>query len=196
MVRMRGRLSITIAAVLTLFATLASAQTANVDWKFYGRAVLNERTGKIELSCFFDANSIDFPTGGHLRVWTKCMDEKDMHNFDYHSDLGKKIIKAAAQKILDYYIPPYAVIDDVRTNTAQSIVGDEQLANLGYIQPVSRIFYEFNCPEKMVRELSISMLSGSEDRPTNWSYTPPESNGANLNKLLCDERIRKMMLER
>jgi hypothetical protein len=182
-------------AVLTLFATLALAQT-DVDWKFYGRAVLNERTGKIELSCFLDANSIDHPTSGHVRVWTKCLDEKDMHNFDYHSDLGKKIIKAAAQKIVDYYIPPYAVIDNVSIDTVKSIVGDEQLADLSYIKPVSRIFYEFNCPEKMSRELSISMLSGREDRPTNWQYIPPESNGATLNKLLCDERVRKMMLER
>jgi hypothetical protein len=186
---------ITIAAVLTLFATLASAQT-NVDWKYYGRAVLNERTGKIELTCFFDANSIDHPASGHVRVWTKCMDEKDMRKFDYHSDLGKKIIKATAQKIVDYYVPPYAVIYDVSIDTVKSMVGDEQLADLSYIQPISRIFYEFNCPEKMLRELSISMLSGSEDRPSNWRYTPPEGNGANLNRLLCDEGIRKMMLER
>ena len=184
---------ITIAAVLTLFATLASAQTADVDWKYYGRAVVSGKTGKTELTCFFDANSIDHPTSGHVRVWTKCMDEKDMHSFDYHSDLGKKIIKTAAQKIIDYYIPPYAVIGDVSADTAQSIVGDEQLADLGYIQPFSRIFYEFNCPEKMSRELSISMLSGREDTPTNWQYTPTEGNGANLNKLLCDERLRKVL---
>src|SRR5215469_754553 len=94
---------IAIASVLTLFATLASAQTANVDWKYYGRAVPNERAGKIELTCFYDANSIDDPTSGHVRVWTKCMDEKDMNNFDYNSDLGKKIIKAAAQKVAAYY---------------------------------------------------------------------------------------------
>ena len=74
-----------------------------------------------------------------------------------------------------------------------NLVGDEQLADLSYIQPFSRIFYEFNCPEKMSRELSISMLSGREDRPTNWQYIPPEGNGANLNKLLCDEGRRKML---
>jgi hypothetical protein len=183
---------ITITAVLTLFATLALAQT-DVDWKYYGRAVLNERMGKTELTCFYDENSIDHPTSGHVRVWTKCLDQNDMHSFDYHSDLGKKIIKAAAQKIVDLYVPPYAHIDGVSFETAKSIIGDEQLADLSYIQPDSRIFYEFNCPGKMYRELSISMLSGREDRPTNWQYTSPEGNGATLNKLLCDEGVRKML---
>ena len=81
---------IAITVVITLFATFASAQTANVDWKYYGRAVVSGKTGKIELTCFYDANTIDHPTSGHVRVWTKCIDEKDMSNFDYNSDLGKK----------------------------------------------------------------------------------------------------------
>ena len=183
---------IIITAVLRLFATLASAQT-DVDWKYYGRAVLNERTGKIELTCFFDANSIDQPTSGHVRAWTKCLDEKDVNKFDYKSDLGKKIIKAAAQKVEDYYVPPYAVIDDVSFDNMLPLVTSEQLVDLSYIQPFSRIFYELNCPEKMSRELSISMLSGGTDRPSNWQYIPPEGNGANLNRLLCNERLRKLL---
>jgi len=81
-----------VTAVLTLFATFASAQSADVDWKYYGRAVLNKSTGKIELTCFFDANSIDHPTRGHVRVWTKCLDERDMHSFDYHSDLTLRCV--------------------------------------------------------------------------------------------------------
>jgi hypothetical protein len=114
---------ITITAVLTLFATLALAQT-DVDWKYYGRAVLNERMGKTELTCFYDENSIDHPTSGHVRVWTKCLDQNNMHSFDYHSDLGKKIIKAAAQKIVDLYAPPYAHIDDVSFETAKYMIGN------------------------------------------------------------------------
>ena len=57
-----------------MFATLALAQT-DVVWKYYGRAVLNERMGKTELTCFYDENSIDHPTSGHVRVWTKCLDQ-------------------------------------------------------------------------------------------------------------------------
>ena len=184
---------IAITAVITLFATFASAQTANVDWKYYGRAVVSGKTGKIELTCFYDANTVDHPTSGHVRVWTKCIDEKDMSNFDYNSDLGKKIIKATAQKMEDNYVPPYALIDDVSVDVMLILVGSEQIANLSYIQPVSRMFYELNCPEKMYRELNISMLSGSEDTPSIWKYTPPEGNGAILNKLLCDERVRKAL---
>ena len=183
---------IAITAVITLFATF-SAQTANVDWKYYGRAVVSGKTGKIELTCFYDANTIDHPTSGHVRVWTKCIDEKDMSKFDYNSDLGKKIIKATAQKMEDNYVPPYALIDDVSVDVMLILVGSEQIANLSYIQPVSRMFYELNCPGKMYRELNISMLSGSEDTPSIWKNTPPEGNGAILNKLLCDERVRKAL---
>jgi hypothetical protein len=169
----RALLSISITAVLTLLATLASAQTANVDWKYFGRAVVSGKTGKIELTCFYDANSTDHPTSGHVRVWTKCMDEKDIRNIDDKSDLGKKIIEATAQKVAHYYVPPYTVIDDVSFDSMLTLVGSETVADLGYIQPFSRIFYELNCPEKMYRELSISMLSGSKDTPSNWQYTPP-----------------------
>ena len=81
---------ITTTAVITLFAMFASAQTAYVDWKYYGRAVVSGKTGKTDLTCFYDASTIDHPTSGHVRVWTKCIDEKDMSKFDYNSDLGKK----------------------------------------------------------------------------------------------------------
>jgi hypothetical protein len=42
-------------AALTLFAT--SAQTADVDWKYYGGTVPSEKTGKIQVICFYDENS-------------------------------------------------------------------------------------------------------------------------------------------
>ena len=179
-------------AVLALFATLASAQT-NVDWKYFGGADVSGKTGKIDLACFYDANSIDQPTSGHVRAWTKCIDEKDINNFDYKSDLGKKIIKATADKIAAHYFPPYAAINDVSFDTMMNLVGSEQLADLSYIQPVSRIFFEYNCPEKMYRELSISMLSGGKDTSSIWKYTPPEGIGANLNRLLCDEGVQKAL---
>jgi hypothetical protein len=121
------------------------------------------------------------------------MDEKDMNAFDYKSDLGKKIVEASADKIASHYFPPYAAIDDVSFDIMMNLVGSEQLADLSYIQPVSRIFYELNCSEKMYRQLSISMLSGGTDAPSIWKYTPPEGNGANLNKLLCDERVQKAL---
>jgi hypothetical protein len=41
----------------------------------------------------------------------------------------------------------------------------------------------------MYRELSISVhvqnSRDDRDTPSNWKYTPPEGNGATLDKLLC-----------
>jgi hypothetical protein len=118
------------------------------------------------------------------------LDKKDMDDLDVQSDLGKKIIEAAGDKVGHNYMLPYALIDqNVDFDTMLSLVAAEQLADLSYIQPVSSIFYEFNCPEKMYRELSISVRvqnsRSGQDTPSNWKYTAPEGNGANLNKLLC-----------
>jgi hypothetical protein len=62
--------------------------------------------------------------------------------------------------------------------------------NMSDIAPRARIFYELNCSEKMLRELSIYIQaadgkSGSRDKPREWQYVSPETNGTRLLKLVC-----------
>lgn len=178
------RVPITMLFVSAL-AAAAVAQTTDVDWKYYGGAVVR---GNVKLRCFYDANSTERHAGnGHVQVWTKCMDQKDMDNFDRKSDLHRKIIEAVVEKIAKGYVPPYAVIDKtVDFDIAMNIILGEQFADLSYVQPITRILYELDCPAKMQRELSISIQTrNSIDTPSGWKYTPPEGNGANLDKLLC-----------
>ena len=56
------------------------------------------------------------------------------------------------------YVPPYAAINDnVDYNKSMEITLAEEIADLSYIQPRASIFYELNCSERMLRELSISI---------------------------------------
>jgi hypothetical protein len=146
-----------------------------------------------QFALFYDANSTERDArNGHVQVWTKCMDQKDMDNFDRKSDLHKKIIQAVVEKIAKGYVPPYAVIDkSVDFDIAMNIILREQFADLSYVQPFARILYELDCPAKMSRELSVSVRTRKSDRyenedtPSGWTHTLPEGNGANLNKVLC-----------
>ena len=63
----------------------------------------------------------------------------------------------------------------------------EETANIANIEPRARIFYEFNCKEQMLRELSIYVQSDrlAREKPTEWTSVPPEGNAARLLKLLC-----------
>ena len=168
------------------------AQALDVDWKAFGGAKL---IGAQNVTCFFDANSLSQQPDGYIRVWTKCLLEKEIESFDETSDIGKKVVKNAAEKVVHYYVPPYAAIDEnVDFDKSLEITIAEEIADLSYIQPLASIFYELNCSERMLRELSISTQmdgkSSSSDTPSKWRYVSPEGNGANLLKILCRAATR------
>src|ERR1700741_550392 len=73
--------------VITL-TIASSAQAADVDWKTYG-AVTGEEGDEV---CFYEERGITRTSDGHVRVWTKCLLQKDLDSLDLKSDLGKKIV--------------------------------------------------------------------------------------------------------
>jgi hypothetical protein len=100
-----------------------------------------------------------------------------------------RIVKATAEKVAHYYVPPIAKIQSVDANDAMVITGYEEIADIVALQPQSQIFYELNCPDRMLRELSIDLhingQIGSSNKPSGWKYVPPEGNAAALLKILC-----------
>ncbi|MGU7844013.1 hypothetical protein ACV22V_31700 [Burkholderia sp. AW33-5] len=72
------------------------------------------------------------------------------------------------------------------------ITVDEEIADLDVFQPQASIFYELDCPQKMIRQLSVSINSGGKrgirDTPGDWMYASPEGNAAALLELLCPAR--------
>jgi hypothetical protein len=164
---------------------LGFAQTLTVDWKFYGTSTV-DGDGH---ACFYEARSVDQAPDGHLRVWTKCLLLQSLDGIDVAKDFDGKVMEKAARKLVDGYVPPIATAETIRRDQLITITQYEETANIASFQPRSRIFYELNCSEKMLRELSIYFeadgRTGSIDKPTAWKHVSPETNGARLSKLLC-----------
>jgi hypothetical protein len=168
-------------------ASLGLAQALSVDWKYYGGVLID---GDGDSLCFYDAKGVvhGIPDG-HIRVWTKCLLRKDMDRIDIKQDFNGKILQNTAQKVARYYAPPFAMVASIDENQAMAITQYEETANISYIKSQAQIYYELNCSERMMRELSIYIQangkSGSRDKPTDWKYVAPEGNAANLLKILC-----------
>ena len=171
--------------VLALF-TGASAQAADVDWKLYGSSTITQAETDI---CFYDANGITWKSDKLVRVWVKCLLQADIEKIDTNKGPGKAIIEESAQKVARHYLPPIATIENANADQLVDFTFYEVVADLGNPQPRGRIYYEINCSENMLRELSISIQTkgriSSKDEPRDWKYIAPETNSSRLAKLLC-----------
>ncbi len=174
--------------LLLVIAHAALGQTIGVDWKLYGFAVVN---GESQF-CFYDSKGVSQRPDKHLRVWTKCLAQTDIEAIDITKDFDGQIVKNAAQKVAHYYVPPIARVQTVDAEQSVVIAGYEETANIGIIQPRAQIFYELDCSERMLQELSISINAngkvGSVSKPGEWKYVAPEGNASSLLTILCPMR--------
>jgi len=175
------RLSI---ALVGFAAVTAAAQAADVDGKMYAGASVSEPE-----ICFYDAKGAVRTPERLVRVSTKCFYRKDFDTVDVDKDFTGKISKNAARKMQDGYPPPIGLVEDINVDHALVVAMYEEIANVSGIQPQATISYEFNCPQKIMRELSIdfrdSRQRGSKNTPSNWRYVSPKGNEASLLKILC-----------
>ena len=167
-------------------ASAGMAQGLSVDWKLYGGISVQ---GNKEF-CFYDAQGIAVQKpDGHIRVWTKCLPQKDMDAIDINKDFGGSILERTAERVSHYYVPPIAQMQSVDADQSMAIIQYEETADIANIQPRAQIFYELNCPGRILRELSIYIKAngkiGSRDTPSEWKHVAPEGNAANLLRLLC-----------
>jgi hypothetical protein len=166
-------------------ATGGLAQRANVDWKYYGGATI----GNDPEQCFFEAKGIVRPAENHVRVWTKCLSQKDLDAIDIEKDYNGTILENTAQKRAHGYLPPIALTETLDDDQITIAITYEESANVSGIRPTSRIFYELNCAERAVQELSLNFeLDGkifSRETPGSWKHAPPETNAARMLNILC-----------
>lgn len=172
--------------VLGMLMTLsAPAAAADVDWKMYGTSSVEGQ----DQTCFYEAGGVARMPGQHVRVWIKCLADKDMESIDPKSDLGRRIVDDAGRRLAYGYEPPIAAVEEANSDQIVEVTWDEEIANIGGVEPVARIFYELDCPQKMLRQLSIDIVvngkRGYGDTPRNWQYIPPEGSAARLVKILC-----------
>ncbi|KVN33283.1 hypothetical protein WJ63_04665 [Burkholderia pyrrocinia] len=166
---------------------LAQGRSASVDWKFYGGASLGERS-----LCFYDAKGVSHIVSDHVQVWTKCLRQKDLDGVDIKKDFGGKVLQEAVTKTRNAYVPPFESLKTLNADQRGIITVYEEIADIDAFQPQASIFYELDCPQRMIRELSVDINSGGkrgfEGKPAEWGAAPPEGNGAALLELLCPAR--------
>ncbi len=164
-----GTLGYTLFAVIA-GAWAASARELSVDWKFYGGATFGRNDYNI---CFYDASGVVREPDSHIRVWTKCLPQKNIDSVDTKKDFDGRILEKTAEKVAHHYVPPIAGVEATDFDQSIAITGYEEIANIGSIEPHAKIFYELNCPERMSRELSmyfqIDRKSGSSNKPNDWT---------------------------
>jgi hypothetical protein len=181
--------ALVIVASEASFSTVATA--SDTDWKLYGTT---DKNGDTEL-CFFDIKGAVKTPDEHIKVWTKCLHQKDIDSIDIKKDFGGKIVENAARKMVNRYIPPIALVEEgVDFDQATNFSAFEEIANIANIEPSARIFYEIDCSKIMLRELSVQIVnvggkSGSTHSVSEWHYVAPETNGARLQKLLCEKSV-------
>ena len=175
-------------AALLATATFAFAQ--DVDWKLYGWADL----GVVSV-CFFDAKNVTWTDDGHVRVWTECLAQNDLGKVDEKSDRHREVADRSAEKIVKGYVPPVIVIGRFESGKITGVTTYEETADLSDISPNARMLTEFNCSERMQRRLSIwTKINGEmadDKRPGAWEYIAPETNVANLQRILCPSQQQR-----
>jgi hypothetical protein len=182
--------SMLIALVMVGSAVCSTvAKASDTDWKLFGVSTIK---GDEDL-CFFDIKGAVQGSDKHIKVWTKCLHKKAMDGIDIEKDFGGKIVSNAARKMIDGYIPPIALVEDIKYDQAMEFAVFEEIAGVGNVQPSARIFYELDCSKLMLRELSVEVeiggRSGSSHSASEWHYVPPETNGTRLLKILCEKSV-------
>jgi hypothetical protein len=161
-----------------LSAMCAAKAQADPNWQLHG-TTSNER-------CFYDSAGVQRRPDSLVRTWVKCLSQSEMDGIDIKQDYTGKIFNQAAEKVTRGYVPPLAIVAHYSSDDAIFIIAAEQIADISFLEPTARIFYELNCQERMLRELSISTRNGNaSNKARSWSYAAPETNGDRLLKLLC-----------
>jgi hypothetical protein len=105
------------------------AQGWSVDWKFYGGVSVQGD----EQECFYDAKGVVQTPDRDIRVWIKCLAQKDLDSINIEKAFGGRILKNTAAKIAHYYMPPIGNIQTLDVGQAMSITQYEETANISYI---------------------------------------------------------------
>jgi len=173
--------------LITIFLNGAKAQGG--DWKFYGSSDLSKSETVI---AFYDAESIERLSDGHVRVWTKTISLSEVERIMKLEQVSDK----AERKIKAGYGPPYILSNPKPKPSFDSnmkIIVWEEAANYDAIKSKIKVFYELNCKKNKILYLSITRYKydgGSETRSTidEWINISPKSSAETLHTILCRQR--------
>jgi hypothetical protein len=169
-----GRRTIICMAIIMVALIIPAARAADVDWKFYG--------GANNDYCFYDLHGAVQRRDDHITVWVKCLPQNAVNAIEV-TDGEAKVI---ADKIVRGYVAPIISVGDEPFDKLPDVAIIEHIANISYIEPHARVFYELDCRGNMLRTLSIQIPGHrGSDRPSEWKFVAPETNAARLVKMTC-----------
>jgi hypothetical protein len=176
--------------VLTAGAPPVSA--GGPGWKIFG-----PYSAKQPQICFY--SSADFTRSNNIiKVWTKCLDKKDLFKAADDDTTGT-LSDTVAEKIARSYVPPIASVEHLEGDQFIDAVIDEELATTGGLRPLKTVLLEVDCAKKRTREISSSApVDGqlrTSDTPKDWQRVSPLSEGSSLSRLLCanSPRVRSQL---
>jgi len=180
-----------IITTICLMLGLGCIEAIGADWKFIGGSIIKSEN----VIAYYDAESVERSPNGNIRVWNKGVNFSEVERIASNED----VIEKSAKKLMSRYYPPYTLLTSVQKTdfgTYVDIISWEEAANHPELKSYLRIYYEINCNEKMIRELSIIVYTekgsiSSRSTPSAWNYISPETNGDTLHKILCKKNKRQ-----
>ena len=181
-------LGVTLILALAYLSGTTYAQSADSEWKMYGG--VNFGTAGGEQRLFFAAASVVRRNVGHVEVWTTTLSQKALDDAETSkSALQEKILYTAAEKKIGGYRPPLARVNELDDDTVTQIIADETAADLAGIEPTMQILYELDCPNRLLRDLSVHVFVNgkpqTKETPSEWKHVQPKRSAANLLKIVC-----------
>jgi hypothetical protein len=162
-----------------------TAVASGVDWKVMRRYV-SVQGAEV---CFYEANGAFRAGDGHVSVWTKCLNQKDLDDIFSKEDITAAIFQNMVEKIAHDYTPPISTIETLDAKQIMRTTVYEEIANSGGIQPHATVLYELDCPQEIFRELTVNLLVEGEigliDTPGDWQHIAAAGNTASLLKIFC-----------
>ena len=174
--------------VVFTLAAYGYGSAEDIDWKLFGGASLDGPS-----LCFYDQAGLVRLPERRIRVWTKCLTQKDLDvALSATNHAASRVIDQAAAKVVSGYVPPIVASGQLGSDKIGLIAEEELWADQGSIEPQSQMLAEFDCSQRMHRQLSFTVrVQGkfrSDDKIHDWEYVPSEGNAAQLLKLLCPNR--------
>jgi hypothetical protein len=164
------------------WAGLAFAVDPAADWKLYAFTATKKQAALF----YLDSELVRTPLG-HVQVWMKGLDYMKLDKASNALHEKDEVFKNTVRRVGNKYVPPFAGVTKLSADQMMSIVMFEQLADEASISPTMRVLFEFDCPQKLFRTLSVigPQPARNGNAVGDWEHVPPESTIDTLSKLTC-----------